>query len=70
MTPQIYQALAVASALRTYAKTGMKVNSAYTPKNMLATASKITGKTYERGDLEKAAADLKAWADATAKGQA
>jgi hypothetical protein len=64
LTPRVYQALAVASALRTYAKTGLKVNTSYTPKNMLATAAAITGKTYKRGDLLKAADDLKAWADA------
>lgn len=43
----IYQATTLKVALSMYAKTGMKVNRAYTPKNMLATASRITGKTYK-----------------------
>jgi hypothetical protein len=63
MNPRVYQALAVASALRTYAKTGLKVNTAYTPKNMLATATAITGKTFKRGAYIEAADALKAWAD-------
>lgn len=36
--PKIYQALALANALKLYANTGMKANSAYTPKNMMAKA--------------------------------
>ena len=60
--PKIYQAIVVAKALRFYAKTGMKVNTAYTPKNMMATAARITGETYKARDYIGAAEDLEAWA--------
>lgn len=53
-----YQALAVKVALRAYAKHKMQVNRAYTPKNMLATASAITGANYKVGDYLKAADDI------------
>ena len=59
----IVQALAIASALSLYAKTGMKVNRSYTPSNMLKAAAGITGGKYKRGQYEQAAADLRAWAD-------
>jgi hypothetical protein len=59
----IYQAAAVASALRLYAETGMKVNRAYTPTNMLKMASAITGRTFKRTELTKAADSLVAWID-------
>ncbi len=60
----VYRAMVVASALRLYAKTGMKANRAYTPKAMLATASQITGKTFRARDYVGAADALKAWAEA------
>lgn len=58
---QIVQAAVLKSAIKMYVNTGMKVNTAYTPANMLATASKITGKAYKRGQLKAAWADLEAW---------
>ena len=61
MTPQQYQAVVVAKALRLYAKTGLKVNTAYTPKAMLATAERITGKKFRR-DYLAAAEALEEWA--------
>lgn len=60
----VFQAVAIARALRTYAATGMKMNRAYTPGNMLAMAEKITGKTFKRGKYVEAADALKEWADA------
>lgn len=48
----------LASGLRLYAKTGMKPNRMYTPKAMLETATKYTGKAYKRGQYEQAAQDL------------
>lgn len=60
MNPGTYRALAVMHALRFYARTGMKVNTAYTPKNMIAAASQITGKKYKRSQLEQAANDIEA----------
>lgn len=59
----IFRALVLASALRIYESTGMKVNAAYTPTTMLKTAGKIVGHTYKRGQYSQAAADLTAWAD-------
>jgi hypothetical protein len=51
----LYQALAIKHALRFYAKTGMRVNKAYTPKNMIAMAEKITGKKFTARDYMGAA---------------
>ena len=59
----IFQAIVLASALKLYAKSGMKVNASYTPTNMLRTAGQITGKHYKRGQFEEAATDLRAYAD-------
>jgi len=59
--PSRYQAVVVKAALRLYAKTGMKANSAYTPKNMMAVATKITGKKFKARDYLGAADALEAW---------
>ena len=56
----VYRATVLASALRLYAKTGMKPNSAYTPSNMLRAAGEMTGAIYKRGQYEAAAAALTA----------
>jgi hypothetical protein len=56
----IFQAAMLASALRLYAETGIKVNRSYTPTNMLATAKSLTGNTYKRGAFLDAANDLTA----------
>ena len=63
-----FRATVIASALRLYARTGMKANAAYTPTNMLAVATEITGNTYKRNKDEylRAAEDLNAWARKTA----
>ena len=45
LSVEIYRALAIASALRLYARTGLKANRAYTPANMLRTAATILGRT-------------------------
>lgn len=60
----LYQAIALGSALRTYAKTKMLMNRSWTIGNMLDTATRITKKPYKRGDALTAADDLKAWSDA------
>jgi hypothetical protein len=57
----VYAAMVLAKALVLYAKTGMKVNRAYTPKNMMATAAKVTGKTFKARDYEGAAVALGAY---------
>lgn len=53
-TPTTYQAIAVRTAIKLYANTGIKANTAYTPKNMLATAGHLTGKTFKRGQFQAA----------------
>lgn len=55
-----FQAIIIKNAIKLYRNTGMKANRAYTPTNMLRTAGNITGKTYKRGQLEQAQADLEA----------
>lgn len=61
MTPDIFRAHVLANACGLLAK-GIQPNSAYTPKNVLATASHITGLRYKRGQFLRAAEDLCAWA--------
>lgn len=56
---QKYQQLVIAKALEVYAKTGMKVNRDYTPKNMMAMATKITGKKFKARDYLGAAKALR-----------
>ena len=63
---EVFRASAVGSALRLYAKTGIKVNRAYTPAAMMAVAAEITGKKFKARDYAGAAAELKAWAEAQA----
>lgn len=63
----VYQAAVVKSALKLYAKTGMKANRAYTPKNMMATASAITGKKFKARDYEGAIKALEEWIEAAPK---
>ena len=58
-----FQAIAIAHALKFYAKTGMKVNRMYTPTAMLKVATSITGKSYKRGAYAEAGDDLQKWAD-------
>lgn len=61
----VFQCKVLASALRLYAKTGLKANRMYTPKNMLATAAALTGKTFKRGQYEEAAVALTELAEKT-----
>lgn len=56
-----FAAIALKHAIRLYVRTGMKANRAYTPSAMLAAASRYTGKTYKRGQLQQAHDDLHAW---------
>lgn len=56
-----FVAVTLKSAIKLYARTGMKANRAYTPKNMLAKASEITGKTFKARDYDGAVAALEAW---------
>ena len=56
----VFAMAAIASALRFYAKTGMRVNRAYTPKAMIAAATRYTGQQFKARDYLGAAAALSA----------
>ena len=58
---QTYRAIVIKSGLKLYAKTGMKPNRAYTPSNMMAVASEITGKKFKARDYAGAIAALETW---------
>lgn len=57
----LYRSIVIAKALRLYAKTGIKVNRDYTPKNMMAMATKLTGKKFAARDYLGAAEALEAY---------
>jgi hypothetical protein len=61
---EAFRAITIAHALRLYAKTGMKVNRAYTPKRMMQVAASMTGRSYKARDYVGAADDLQSWANA------
>lgn len=48
MNPETYRALVLKHALLVYARTGLKVNTAYTVTNMLKLATQYTGAMYPR----------------------
>lgn len=56
-----FQAIVIKNALKLYAKTGMKVNAAYTPTRMMQAASRITGKKFRARDYGGAVAALALW---------
>ncbi len=58
----VFRAITVASALRLYAKTGIKANRAYTPTAMLRVAAEYVGHPFKRGQYAEAAEELSAWA--------
>jgi hypothetical protein len=60
----IYRATVIASALRLYAKTGLKANRAYTPRAMMTAAAVMTGQTFKARDYVGAADALTALAEA------
>lgn len=57
----LYAAMTLASGLRLYAKSGIKLSRMHTPGNMLAAATRVTGKQYKRSQYLSAAADLDQW---------
>ena len=65
----IFRCHVIASALRLYAKTGMKANRAYTPKAMLAAATAETGRTFKGANKYLEAADALDAAANAAKAQ-
>lgn len=66
MTPRIYQAVVIKSAIKLYARTGLRANSSYTPTAMKMTAEAITGKTFKRGDWQSMQDALQEWIDSQA----
>lgn len=54
----LYRVTVLRSAIKLYAKTGIKATRLYTPTTMLRAAGGITGKTYRRGQFALAIADL------------
>lgn len=60
----LFQAVTLRSSLRLYAKIGMFPTRGVTITRMLALATQFTGKTYKRGQAEKAAADVSVWIEA------
>lgn len=63
MGVSIFQALAIKHGLKAI-KLGMRVNRAYTPKNCMAMASKITGKKFKARDYDGAIKALEEWCEA------
>lgn len=57
----VYAAATLCSAMRLYAKTGIRVNRAYTPTAMLKRAGEICGKTYKRNQMQQASDDVALW---------
>lgn len=57
-----YRAATIAGGLRLYGESHILPSRAWKPMTMLDAASKITGKTYKRGEYLKAADDLTEWA--------
>lgn len=64
-----YVAVVLKSAIKLYAKTGIKANRAYTPTNMLAKAGEITGKKFKRGQFDAAVEALDEWLAANGRAQ-
>lgn len=60
--PYLYQALVVKQGLKA-CKIGMRLNRAYTPKNLFAMVEKITGKSFKRGQYDEAISALQSWID-------
>lgn len=57
------RAIVIAHGLEVYAQTGMKVNRAYTPRNMIKAATEITGKKFKARDYLGAAKALREFAE-------
>lgn len=56
----VFAMAVIASALRFYANTGMRVNRAYTPAGMMRAAAHYTGLTFRARDYKGAADALSA----------
>jgi hypothetical protein len=60
---KVYQFTVIRAALKLYLNTGVKANTSYTPSNMVAKISEVTGKHYttKRASMEQALSDLNDW---------
>jgi hypothetical protein len=56
-----FRAIAIKGAIKLYRDTGIKASRNYTPKNMIAAASEITGKVLKPRDYTGAIEALEAW---------
>jgi hypothetical protein len=56
MEPIDYQIIVIKKAPEMYAKHGMQVNRAYTPRAMIAKAEELTGQKFNRDYLSAARA--------------
>lgn len=63
----VYVAASLRTGLRLYARTGIKPNRQWTPKNMMTMAARLTGRTFKARDYNGAADALQAWIDAAPK---
>lgn len=61
INPYIYQALAVKHGLKAYRDHGLKMNTMYTPQNMMRTAENITGLKFKPRDYTGAIDALQLW---------
>lgn len=57
--PQAYRVVVIVQALELYARTGMRVNRAYTPSAMMRAAAEITGRHFRARDYLGAARALR-----------
>jgi hypothetical protein len=55
-----YQALVVKQGLKAI-KVGLRLNRSYTPKNLMAMATKITGQKFKARDYDSAIEALESW---------
>jgi len=56
--PVLLQAITLKHALRLYAKTGLLPNRQTSATKLLQIATRVTGKSYKRGQHAKAAEDI------------
>lgn len=57
----VFAGATLASAMRLYARTGIRVSRSYTPTAMLKRAGEICGKKYKRNEMAQAAEDVATW---------
>jgi hypothetical protein len=57
--PKTFQCVVLAKALELYATHHIRVNRAYTPKAMIATAERLTGQHFKPRDYLGAAKELR-----------